>query len=174
MSTHLSLVNQKLGFASAMLLLASNPEVAPTGSLRCRAIQESVLIHLYSAFHFYLRELAEANGIKMPELISSLDSLINAVDQLGKHPSEVVELQSLYKQEGSWLSRLLNYYQLLFESPAKKKEKKAFVQEGMIELVELSQDEPQAKTELDTKMLAEWAAEFKSLVVRQRETGAEY
>lgn len=174
MRTHLSLVNQKLGFASAMLLLASDSETIPIGSLRFRAIQESILLHLYTAFHFYQRELAEANGIKMPELIDSLDSLVNALNQLGKQPSEVLELQSLCSQEGSWLSQLLNHHKLLFISPPKTVEKKAFVQEGMIELVELSLGACEVNAELDIKILAEWVKEFKALILRQRETGAEY
>lgn len=168
------MVNQKLGFASAMLLLAADSEAVPKGSLRFRAIQESVLLHLYSAFHFYQRELAEANGVKQPELIGSLDSLAGALHQLGKQPSEVAELQSLCAEEGSWLSQLLNHYKQVFGSPPRAPEKKAFVQEGMIELVELSQDETPINIELDIKILGEWMVEFKALVLRQRETGAEY
>ncbi len=174
MSTHLSLVNQKLGFASAMLLLAADSEAVQTGSLRFRAIQESVLLHLHTAFHFYLRELAETNGFKMPELINSLDSLTNALNQLGKQPSELVELQSLFAQDGSWLSQLHHRYKLVFTSPPKRSEKKAFTQEGMIELVDLSRGEPQENTELDVKILADWVGEFKALILRQRETGVEY
>ncbi len=174
MRTHLSLVNQKLGFASTLLLLAADSELISVGSLRCRAIQESILLHLYTAFHFYQRELAELNGIKMPELIDSMDSLVNGLNQLGKQPSEVLELQSICAEKGSWLNQLLNHYKLIFISPPKAVEKKAFVQEGMIELVDVSQDAIEVNAELDLKILAEWLNEFKALILRHRETGAEY
>ncbi len=174
MRTHLSLVNQKLGFASTLLLLAADSELISVGSLRCRAIQESILLHLYTAFHFYQRELAELNGIKMPELIGSMDSLVNGLNQLGKQPSEVLELQSICAEKGSWLNQLLNQYKLIFISPPKAVEKKAFVQEGMIELVDVSQDTIEVNAELDLKILAEWLNEFKALILRHRETGAEY
>ncbi len=174
MRTHLSLVNQKLGFASTLLLLAADSELISVGSLRCRAIQESILLHLYTAFHFYQRELAELNGIKMPELIGSMDSLVNGLNQLGKQPSEVLELQSICAEKGSWLNQLLNQYKLIFISPPKAVEKKAFVQEGMIELVDVSQDAIEVNAELDLKILAEWLNEFKALILRHRETGAEY
>ncbi len=174
MRTHLSLVNQKLGFASTLLLLAADSELISVGSLRCRAIQESILLHLYTAFHFYQRELAELNGIKMPELIGSMDSLVNGLNQLGKQPSEVLELQSICAEKGSWLNQLLNHYKLIFISPPKAVEKKAFVQEGMIELVDVSQDAIEVNAELDLKILAEWLNEFKALILRHRETGAEY
>lgn len=174
MRTHLSLVNQKLGFASTLLLLAADSELISVGSLRCRAIQESILLHLYTAFHFYQRELADLNGIKMPELIDSMDSLVNGLNQLGKQPSEVLELQSICAEKGSWLNQLLNQYKLIFISPPKAVEKKAFVQEGMIELVDVSQDAIEVNAELDLKILAEWLNEFKALILRHRETGAEY
>ncbi|QEY15091.1 hypothetical protein D0C16_03370 [Cellvibrio sp. KY-GH-1] len=132
------------------------------------------MLHLYTAFHFYQRELAELNGIKMPELIDSMDSLVNGLNQLGKQPSEVLELQSICAEKGSWLNQLLNQYKLIFISPPKAVEKKAFVQEGMIELVDVSQDTIEVNAELDLKILAEWLNEFKALILRHRETGAEY
>lgn len=177
MHTHLSLVNQKMGFATAILAVVDDisAEVATSKQkLRQQATCESVLLHLYTAFHFYLRELAENNGIKNPENISSLQTLVTALDQLGKQPSEVIELQDLVVRDSSWLNMLLQQHEHIFKSPPKKIEKKAFGTESMIELVDLTRIDESPNTELGPALLKAWIAEFKALILRQRETGAEY
>ncbi|WP_039913778.1 DUF6586 family protein [Cellvibrio mixtus] len=174
MSNHLSLVNQKLGFATAILFLADNASDATAGQqFQRQAAYESSLLHLYTAFHFYLRELAENNGIKNPETINSLGELSSSLHELGKCPSEVVELQELENREGSWLRDVLRYHLQVFKSPPKKIEKKAFGAENFIEVVDLTQVEP-VHTALNSELLKNWIGEFKTMVLRQRQTGAEY
>lgn len=177
MRTHLSLVNQKAGFATAALTLLKNNAESGEGKLSLvqQAIHESVLLHLYTAFHFYLRELADNNGIKNSEAIDSLQALAVALNQLGKSPSEVVELQDLAAQRGSWLNSFLRQYEGIFQSPPKKIEKKSFGAENFIEVVDLTgQQEESLDKALNVDSLRYWLNEFKSLVLRQRETGAEY
>lgn len=175
MNSHLSLVNQKLGFATAILAQISNTPNRVTGkqALLHRALCESILLHLYSAYHFYLRELAENNRIGEPESVTSLNVLMTILDQREKHPSEVAELKNLADQPRTWLGQLLTYYTKVFQSPPRQKEKKAFGSDNLIALVELPQDEPDLK-ELGPDLLSFWINEFKALIARQRETGAEY
>lgn len=172
MRSHLSLVNQKVSFASAALsLLESGPDARERKPLVHKALCESVLLHLYTAFHFYLRELAGSNGIKNPETIDSLSSLVGVLNQSGKHPSEVIELQDLATHQGSWLNSFLAQYEDVFKSPPMPIEKKSFGTENFIELVDVTGQQVKS---LDIDLLQYWLSEFKSLVLRQRETGAEY
>ncbi len=172
MSNHLSLVNQKFGFATAALSLSDDFSDSNQQFQR-QALYEASLLHLYTAFHFYLRELAENNGVKNLEAISSLKQLYSSLHELGRCPSEVVELQELEAQEGSWLRDFLQYHLQIFKSPSKKVEKKAFGAENFIELVDLSLIESAHKA-LNSELLINWIGEFKALVLRQRQTGAEY
>lgn len=176
MHSYIALVNQKIGFATALLSLSETlmDKVSNKQKLQQQALYEAVVLHLYTAFHFYLRELAENNNIKKPEVITSIAALVDALDQLGKNPSEVAELKRLTECPESWLSKLLEYRDAVFKSPIKKIEKKAFETEKLIELIDLTQDEKPISIELDSILLTCWLDEFKTLVVRQRETGAEY
>ena len=177
MHSHLSLVNQKLGFATVTLSPLENLTEMEAGKLSLvqKATCESVLLHLYTAFHFYLRELAESNGIKNPETIDSLQALVTALNQLERQPSEVIELQDLAAYQGGWLNSFLRQYEGVFKSPPKETEKKSFGTENFIELVDLTeQQEESLDKALNIGSLKYWLNEFKSLVLRQRETGAEY
>lgn len=177
MHSHLSLVNQKFGFATAALSLLENTTEGGEEKLSLvqQAIQESVLLHLYTAFHFYLRELADNNGIKSAETIDSLQALVVVLNQLGKSPSEVVELQDLVAHRRGWLNSFLKQYERVFQSPPKQIEKKSFGTENFIEVIDLTEQQEETLDEaLNIDSLKYWLNEFKSLVLRQRETGAEY
>jgi hypothetical protein len=175
MHIHLSLVNQKLAFATAMLSIADGFSVEPARKqkLQLQACYEAVLLHTFSAFHFYLRELAENNRVKNPDAIDSLRTLIEALKQLDKSPSEVNELDVLANQSGSWLSSLLLQHAMIFQSPAKQPEKKSFGNDSLIEIIDLGQQHTHS-VELNSALLNEWIDAFKTLILRQRETGAEY
>lgn len=176
MATHLSLVNQKLGFATSMLSLADTPleGVQSNHNLLQQAIYEATLLHLYTAFHFYLRELAERNGIKSPESINSLEALNIALRQLAKDPSEVAELTALTGEQGGWLGELLRTHTQIFNSPSRQIEKKSFSSDHLIALVDLTQKESNEAKELTSDLLRFWMLHFKALILRHRETGAEY
>jgi hypothetical protein len=173
MNTHLSLVNQKLGFATAILAQIKSTSNIGKHKLLHQALCESILLHLYSAYLFYLRELAENNKVDNVGTISSLKTLTTLLGQIERHPSEVAELVNLTEQPNTWLSKLLSHYMEVFQSPLKPKEKKAFDSDNFIAIVDLSRREPDLK-ELDPDLLSYWVSEFKLLIVRQRETGAEY
>lgn len=176
MNSHLSLVNQKFGFANSILsFLDDLPEIESSRQkIQRQALCESVLHHIYVAFHFYLRELAENNGVKNADAIETLQSLVSALSQLGKSPSEVLELQDIANDKDSWLRALLGLHDQILKSPPRKVEKKAFGSENLIELIELDQKENFILTDIDPRLLKTWVEKFKVLVMRQRETGAEY
>jgi hypothetical protein len=173
MNTHLSLVNQKLGFATAILAQTNGTPNIKKHKLLHQALCESILLHLYSAYLFYLRELAENNKVDNAESVSSLKVLTTLLGQMERHPSEVAELVNLTEQPNTWLSEFLRHYMGILQSPLKPKEKKAFDSDNFISVVDISQCEPDLK-ELDPDLLDYWINEFKVLIVRQRETGAEY
>lgn len=176
MRTYLSLVNQKLGFAMSLLAIAL-PEKNAEWQLNFQnaALQEAALLHLYNAYHFYLRELAENNGIKNTARITSIISLRNELVALQKFPSEVMELENLLVDSDSWLANLLVHHEKIYESPVKPIEKKSFAHnEGLIELIDLTQAEDRESVKLDCELIKYWGSEFKSLILRQRETSTEY
>lgn len=176
MRTHLSLVNQKLGFAMSLLAMAQ-PETKTEWQLKLQnaALQEAALLHLYTAYHFYLRELAENNGIKNTDHITSIISLRNELVVLQRFPSEVVELENLLVDSDSWLAKILAHHEKIYKSPVKPIEKKSFANsEGLIELIDLTQSEDQENAKPDCGLIKYWGSEFKALILRQRETSAEY
>jgi hypothetical protein len=126
------------------------------------------------ALHFYLRELAEHHRIKNLSAINSLQDLDAALHQMDRTSSESSELFELAQKRETWLNQLMRYYDQLSQSPEKPKEKKAFGQENRINLIELAEEESQASPQVTPELLASWLDSFRALVIRQRETSAEY
>jgi hypothetical protein len=175
--SHLSLVNQKLAFAGATIgLLNNSPDEKKRGlcKLEAQALVDAVVFHLMMALHFYLRELAEQHQITAPTAIHSVRDLIIALQQANKVSSESSELLALTQLSGSWLNQLTQYYDHIFKSPEKPKEKKAFGKENLIALIELTETQGQVLPNLTLELLASWLESFRALVIRQRETSAEY
>jgi len=174
--SHLSLVNQKLAFASA-LLTNLNPvttALTTTQKLQQKALTDAVVFHLITALHFYTRELAELQRVKNLSAINSVRDLVIALEQMEGASSEVSELLALTQTDNAWLSQLTGYYRQLFQSPEKPKERKSFGQENLIEFVELTEAEGQTPLQLTPELLVSWLDSFRALVARQRETNAEY
>lgn len=170
MPSHLSLVNQKLNFAASLVELLRKSSGHRMHQL---ALTESCVHHLYMAMHFYLRELGENNGLDAQH-IDSLEALVQALGQRGKKPSEVAELERLASEPNSWTSHLLACYRQLFVSPQLPRTQKAAADENLITIVDVSAQSASSTPEPDVELLESWISEFKALVVRQRETGAEY
>ena len=174
--SHLSLVNQKLAFANALVTSLSSvtTELTTTQKLHQKALTDAVVFHLITALHFYTRELAELQRIKNLSAINSVQDLVVALEQMDGASSEVSELLVLAQTDNAWLNQLTSYYRQLFQSPEKSKERKSFGQENLIEFVELTDAESQAALQLTPKLLALWLDNFRALLARQRETNAEY
>lgn len=175
--SHLSLVNQKLAYASAIVsqLNASLIESKLLNKLQQQALGDAAVFHLSMALHFYLRELAEHHRIKQLSTITSVEGLVSVMEQADKVSSESSELLDLIQTNGTWLNQLTAYYGHLFQSPVKPKEKKAFgLEENRVELIELTEVEANHLAQLTPELLAFWVDSFRALVIRQRETTAEY
>ena len=174
--SNLSLVNQKLAYATILLADMESEGSIGAYKLRQSALAEATVHHLSIAFHFYLREIADQYRVKSTSAIDSITDLANMLDSKGFNPSEVTELTRLKEEAGSWLNLLLAQKRLLFQSPERQKEKKAFPanKEAMLELVnaiEISEPEPLL---LSHQLLSEWLACFREMLERHRDTYAEY
>jgi hypothetical protein len=170
---HLALVNQKLAYANFMITQLKVIEPS-ANKLHFAALADAAVFHLSMAAHFYVREIAERYYIKELARINSVEQLIGAMERADRVSSESVELLSLAQDADSWLGQLTGYYRVLSESPERPKEKKAFVQENLIELVELTESEGKLPVQPTYAMLNAWLGEFKALVIRHRNTSAEY
>ncbi|MDF3013391.1 MAG: hypothetical protein K0Q78_1595 [Cellvibrio sp.] len=173
---HLSLVNQKLAYAGSIISVLNIPLSEPnaTQRLQQQALGDAAVFHLAMALHFYLREHAEQHRIKNLSGIGSVQDLFLALQQEDKSSSESSELLELVQTTDTWLNQLTRYYDLLFRSPEKPRAKKAFGQENRIELIELTEIDVQPTLQLTPALLASWLDSFRALVMRQRETSAEY
>jgi len=168
--THISLVNQKLAYAKATLgLLTSLSELS---RLQQQALIDACVFHLVSGYRFYLRELGENYRVKNLPLINNTQQLINALTAIDKIPSEATELATLETSTESWLAQLLEYFDVLQQSPAIVKEAKAFESEVLIQAVDVT--DTQASSPPNTSDLALALDNFRQLIQRQRETSAEY
>ena len=173
--THISLVNQKLVYAGTLIALATGQGEPLTTSQRLvrRALEDSVLMQLELAYRFYLRELGENYQLKQFNQISDAAGLVATLVAANKSPSEAQELFELERTPGSWLAQLLAAASGLSRSPEPQKPAKAFVDANTIALVDVTgQDSPDEPLSLDD--LSSWLAEFRNLILRQRETSAEY
>lgn len=170
--SHLSLVNQKLAYASAIIRLLN--EHSARQPLEHQALVDAAAFHLAMGLHFYLRELAEHHRIKNLSAINSVQDLVAALQQSDSTSSESSELLSLTETNETWLNQLTGYYAQLSKSPGKPKAKKAFGQENLIELVELTEADETPLLKLTPELLVSWLDSFRALVLRQRDTSAEY
>jgi hypothetical protein len=174
--SHLSLVNQKLAYASSVISLLKSSLAEPQAAhrLQQQALCDAAVFHLAMALHFYLRELAGHHRIKNLLAINSIQDLVSALHQVDQISSESSELFELVHATGTWLNQLTRYYYHLAQSPEKPKEKKSFGQENRIELIELTEADSQLPVQLTPELLTSWLDSFRALVARQRETSAEY
>lgn len=172
--SHLSIVNQKLVYAGTLLGLATaiNPSSTPE-RLKLQALVDSALLHLGLAYVFYLRELGENYRLKHLSSINRAEQLAVALAAANKSPSEAQELILLEQDSQSWLNAVLAAYDSLQRSPEPEKVQKAFPVDGLISVVDVS-DAVEQSSPVSANHLAIWLSEFRALVVRQRDTSAEF
>lgn len=172
--TCLSLVNQKLAYARALLNLALAQDFDGTAKnqLLQRALFDAVVAHLVCAYQHYLRELGESYRIKQLSLIKNERDLIAVFSEQGKTSSEIDELVQLKADSTSWLSRLFNSFERQSALPNPSVQVAPAKDENLISLFEVNEDSVEVSTSLDD--LAQWLQQFIALIQRQRETSAEY
>lgn len=166
----LTRVNQKL--AQAKILLSGVDEASLT-PIHCSSLMEAAAFHLMSAYQHYLRELTETYGLKHAIGVRTELDLIKAFEAAKKHPAEADELSALRNDANSWLAQLHVYYDSLWQRP-KQANPQASDQsdDNLISTVNVDVIDNLPPVSLET--IKQWLGEFVALVMRQRETSAEF
>lgn len=164
----LTRVNQKLAQAKAVI---DSADKAALTSIQLNSLQEAAAFHLMCGYQHYLREIAETYWLKNSADIRTEADLITAFETAKKHPVEAEELIALRNEENSWLGQIHSYYKSLWTVP-------------VITLSDTQNDDLLIKAvtlesvfdiaEVDLTLIASWHSSFAALVMRQRETSAEF
>jgi hypothetical protein len=160
----LTRVNQKL--AQAKLLISDVNEEA-LKPIHRNSLLEAAAFHLMCAYQHYIRELAENYGVKNAIGLRNESDLIKAFEAAKKHPAEGDELAVLRLDSNSWLAQLQTYYDSLWQVP---KLVNSPVAENLINLVDVDK----TVSAVTIESMSQWHTEFVALVIRQRETSAEF
>jgi hypothetical protein len=172
-------VNQKLAQAMVMLERVKQATANASEALWVNAARESIAFHLMCAYQHYLREIAETYFIKHPGSITTEADLVLAFQAAKKHPAEVNELLALRQAPDSWLHQLHVYYESLWRVSAPANltslptgSPKTSLPENLIELVNVEQEVKNEQVEVG--VMFTWHQAFVALVMRQRQTSAEF
>ncbi|GGY71587.1 hypothetical protein GCM10011613_15490 [Cellvibrio zantedeschiae] len=161
----LTRVNQKLIQAKILLQGVDEESLSP---VHRNSLLEAAAFHLVCAHQHYLREIAETYGLKNIIALRSEHDLITAFNAARKYPAEAQELEDLRKDPASWLSQLQAYYDSLWRIPVRPDTQES---ENLISLVDT---ESIAIPEISLSVVRAWQTDFTALVLRQRETSAEF
>lgn len=161
----LTRVNQKLMQAKVLLQHEDQAAFVP---VQLNSRMEAAAFHLVCAYQHYLREITETYGVKNIVGLRNEEDLVKAFESAKKYPSEARELMSLRTTPASWLSQLHAYYDSLWRTPVISEAQSS---ENLIAVYDPDADHlPMISLDLIT----EWHHEFVALVLRQRETSAEF
>ena len=161
----LTRVNQKLMQAKQLLQVVDVNSLTP---IHLNALLEGAAFHLMCAYQHYLREIAETYGLKNVVSLRSEDDLIGAFEAAEKYPAEAEELLALRKDAKSWLLQLQGYYDSLWRLPVVNEKRDS---DNLISLVNMDSVD---LIEVDLGVIQGWQRDFTALVLRQRETSAEF
>jgi len=158
---YLSVVNQRLYFCR--LLLEQLESAGGTSSpMLERALWQSALYQLESAYRFYLCEVASTYRCRQPEQIHSVTELVAALELMGKHPSEAQEIANLEQLPGSWLFQLLSAYRQMLVI-----QQEQVSEQSPIAVVQIR---PESEIQdLNTDVLNTWRESFNELIERHRQ-----
>jgi hypothetical protein len=161
----LTRVNQKLMQAKLLVQGIDEESLSP---VHRNALLEGAAFHLICAHQHYLREIAEAYGLKNIIALRSEQDLINAFESAKKYPAEARELNDLRKDPVSWLSQLQAYYDSLWRAPLIAEPQQT---ENLISVVDADNA---VLPQVNLTLVQSWQSDFAALVLRQRETSAEF
>lgn len=161
----LTRVNQKLMQAKQLLQVVDPDSLMP---VHLNALLEGAAFHLICAYQHYLREIAETYGLKNVVSLRSEEDLIGAFEAAKKYPAEAEELVALRKDAKSWLVQLQSYYDSLWRLPVVNQHHDS---DNLISLVNMDSVD---LIEVDLVVIQGWQRDFMALVLRQRETSAEF
>jgi hypothetical protein len=161
----LTRVNQKLMQAKQLLQVTDVDSLTP---VHLNALLEGAAFHLICAYQHYLREIAETYGLKNLMMLGSEDDLIGAFEAAKKYPAEAEELVALRKDAKSWLVQLQGYYDSLWRPPVVSDNRDS---DNLITLIDINAADVPV---VDLGVVLGWQSDFAALVLRQRETSAEF
>ena len=161
----LTRVNQKLMQAQQLLQVVDLNSLTP---IHRNALLEGAAFHLMCAYQHYLREIAETYSLKNVVSLRSEGDLIGAFEAAKKYPAEAEELVTLRKDVKSWLVQLQAYYDSLWRLPVVNENRDS---DNLISLVDMDSVD---LIDIDLGVIQGWQRDFMSLVLRQRETSAEF
>lgn len=162
----LTRVNQKLAQAKVLLSGVDEESLTP---IHRNSLMEAAAFHLASAYQHYLRELTEIYGLKHAIGVRTELDLIKAFEAAKKYPVEADELSALRGDANSWLAQLHTYYDSLWQLPVQANPQ---ANENLISLVDVEAAKELPPVSL--MVIKHWHTEFVALVMRQRETSAEF
>lgn len=160
----LTRVNQKLAQAK---LLISDVDEHSLKPIHLNSVLEATAFHLVCAYQHYIREIAETYTLKHAAGLQNESDLIKAFEAAKKHPAEAEELSALRSHSTSWLAELQTYYDSLWQMP---KLSNPQTSENLINLVDIDK----IVVPVTIELVRQWHVEFVALVLRQRETSAEF
>jgi hypothetical protein len=161
----LTRVNQKLMQAKQLLQVVDVNSLTP---IHRNALLEGAAFHLMCAYQHYLREIAETYGLKNVVVLRSEDDLLGAFEAAKKYPAEAEELVALRKDAKSWLVQLQSYYDSLWRLPIVNESRDS---NNLISLVDMDSVD---LIDINLGVIQGWQHDFTALVLRQRETSAEF
>lgn len=165
MNSFLPAVNQKLYFSDLLLQQVDRnlrPGVGSAANLQL-ALCQSALFQLDAAYRLYVREVATTYRYSAAETISSAEGLIEAMESIGKSPSEAGELANLEADKESWLANMLDAHDRLLGVRPQEVVNAA----SPIAVVQIDQGED--RHELSADVLNGWLEAFRDLIERHRE-----
>jgi hypothetical protein len=170
--TSLSLVNQKLAHARALVRAASTLSIPGNAAERLtqQALLDGAVFHLVCGYQHYLHELAENYRVKNLSSVKDEKTLSDALAELGKESSEVVELALIQGAADSWLSQLQRYYHQLWALPLDESDNHNIKSATLIPLVVLDD----VTRSVTLQQVEVWEKSFSTIITRHRETSAEY
>lgn len=175
MPSHLVRVNRLLYQISQLVQI--NDVQALLSDRQANAWAEACALQLRLAWVLYLRELADAYGLRNAPAIHSLNDLVKNLRTENKPLAEVEELLSLAQQQDSWLCECLAFVKNLEVSDVLPAIAKAFssaeVDGDLIAIVDL-ENETAETLKINVSVISRWLSEFKMLIQRQRLTINEF
>lgn len=172
-SIYISRTNQKLYFARLHLdqLKAAEQGAGWSKHALIDSFTESVLFHLYCAYHSFLREIAEVYRID-PKGIETLEQLEQALAAQGLETPEVRELQQLQAGDG-WLGQMERAYRACWSAEDRCQVSRGGHQsQSEIHVVQVNPDHGDEHQVIE--QLNQWMAAFQGLVERLRESMKEW
>jgi hypothetical protein len=160
--------NQKLNFARLHIKALEQAEASSQWSKhpRIESYHESILFFMASGYSALLREVAENYRLNVKQVNRFYD-LTEQLELTCQESPEVVELEQLELDSGSWLHKMLAAYEACWQaadSPPAKKDADSSITE--IHVLQINPDHAEDKIVLAE--FKEWLQAFRELVERLR------